>query len=279
MKAYRLITGILIHSDETFYHLDQTDWNSFINQDSLYEKVSCIIRQAQPITDAPQRLAGQILPPVGEHQEVWASGVTYQRSKEARMEEAKEAGGGDFYDRVYDAPRPELFFKSPSYRVVGPGKQVRIRQDSTWDVPEPELTLVITSSGKVIGYTVGNDMSSRSIEGENPLYLPQAKTYDGSCAIGPCVYITPRPLARETPIRLSIERAGSQVFDKTITLQSMKRTEEELVKYLFAECSFPYGCLLMTGTGIVPDHPFTLQSGDVIKISIEPIGVLENTVA
>ena len=182
-------------------------------------------------------------------------------------------------DSVYDAERPELFFKSTASRVVGTKGQVRIRKDSQWDVPEPELTLFITSSGKIVGYTCGNDMSSRSIEGENPLYLPQAKTYDGSAALGPCLYVPAEPIAPSTLIRLEISRAGEVAFENQIAIDQMKRKHDELAGFLFRECSFPNGCYLMTGTGIVPPDSFTLASGDVVRISIEGIGTLENTVA
>jgi 2-dehydro-3-deoxy-D-arabinonate dehydratase len=217
------------------------------------------------------------LAPIGS-QEVWAAGVTYMRSREARMEEARSAGGGDFYDRVYNAARPELFFKSPPYRVVGPNAPVRIRRDSKWNVPEPELTLVVNPKGKIIGYTIGNDMSSRDIEGENPLYLPQAKSYDGSCALGPAVLIDDAPLAKSTEIKIEILRAGQQVFNGQTSLTRMKREPEELVEYLYRETSFPFGCYLMTGTGVVPPDQFTLDHGDEIRITIEPIGTLSNRV-
>src|SRR5690606_16129068 len=172
------------------------------------------------------------------------------RSKVGRQEESKGAGGGDFYGRVYEAERPELFFKSTSHRTVGHLGKVRIRKDSSWDVPEPELTLVVTSSGKIIGYTIGNDMSSRSIEGENPLYLPQAKTYDGCAAVGPCILITDQTLNKDTMIRLEIARNGETVFDEIVGISQMKRTPEELVSFVYRECSFPSGSLIMTGTGI-----------------------------
>ena len=195
-----------------------------------------------------------------------------------RYEEKKSAGGGDFYARVYEAERPEVFFKSTPHRIVGHNGNVRIRKDSSWDVPEPELTLVVTSSGKIIGYTIGNDMSSRSIEGENPLYLPQAKTYDGCASLGPCIFVTQKPLNRDTKIFLEIKRNDSKVFEGNIGINQMKRTPEELASFVFRECSFPHGCLIMTGTGIVPGNDFTLQAEDEIKISIDHIGTLINVV-
>jgi 2-dehydro-3-deoxy-D-arabinonate dehydratase len=222
-------------------------------------------------------IKNELLPPIGS-QEIWASGVTYFNSKLARQEESKEAGGGDFYARVYVADRPELFFKAPAYRTVGSGEKVRIRQDSTWNVPEPELTLFITSSGKIVGYTIGNDMSSRSIEGENPLYLPQAKSYDRSASIGPGLYVSEKSLTKKTAIEMVIKRNGETVFQGTTNLGQIKRDLEELVSWLFRETSFPNGCFLMTGTGIVPPKEFTLEKGDEIRITIEPIGTLINLV-
>ncbi|HZB12360.1 MAG TPA: fumarylacetoacetate hydrolase family protein, partial [Chryseolinea sp.] len=181
--------------------------------------------------------------------------------------------------RVYEAERPELFFKATPSRVVAHGGKVRIRKDSTWDVPEPELTLVITSNGKIVGYTIGNDMSSRSIEGENPLYLPQAKTYDGCAALGPCIFVTQKPLPENTMIQLEIERGGKNVFEGNIAISQIKRKFNELVEFLYRETSFPNGSFLMTGTGIVPGNEFTLQQGDQISITIEPVGTLVNSVA
>ncbi|RYZ31702.1 MAG: 2-hydroxyhepta-2,4-diene-1,7-dioate isomerase, partial [Sphingobacteriales bacterium] len=184
MKLYKTGNGIIIESKEGFYKADINGWDEFINDDSLLEKLTALVNSGKAIkTEAPA--PSQILAPVG-NQELWACGVTYLRSKVGRQEESKEAGGGDFYARVYEAERPEVFFKATPNRITGNGGKVRIRKDSTWDVPEPELTLFVTSSGKIVGYTIGNDMSSRSIEGENPLYLPQAKTYDGCAALGPC---------------------------------------------------------------------------------------------
>ena len=214
-----------------------------------------------------------------KNQEIWAAGVTYYNSKLGRQEESKNTGGGQFYAHVYEADRPELFFKSTAYRAVGHGGKVRIRKDSSWDVPEPELTLAITSKGKIFGYTIGNDMSSRSIEGENPLYLPQAKTYDGCAALGPGILISDQPLTPTTEIQLVINRGGGVVFEGSVKLEQMKRKPADLVSWLFRESTFPDGCFLMTGTGIVPSHDFTLRQGDEIKITIEPIGTLINTVA
>jgi 2-dehydro-3-deoxy-D-arabinonate dehydratase len=214
--------------------------------------------------------------PIGD-QEVWAAGVTYFRSRTARMEEAETAGGDVFYDKVYEAPRPELFFKSNAARVRGHLDHVGIRSDSTWDVPEPEFTLAISSEGTIFGFTIGNDMSSRSIEGENPLYLPQAKNYTGSCAIGPCLVVGPTP-SPETSITISISREGAEVFSGETSLSQIKRSFEELAGYLFRSNHFANGVYLMTGTGIVPDSSFTLKEGDVVAITIEGIGTLENTV-
>jgi 2-dehydro-3-deoxy-D-arabinonate dehydratase len=205
--------------------------------------------------------------------------VTYYRSRGARMEESKDAGGGDFYDRVYSAERPELFFKSTASRTVGSGGKVRIRSDAHWSVPEPELTLVVSPKGRIVGYTIGNDMSSRDIEGENPLYLPQAKVYNGSCALGPCILVTESPLPHSTEITLEIERKNRAEFSGSIALSELKRDLKTLVEYLLRDNLFPSGCFLMTGTGIVPPSSFTLAHGDRIRITIEPIGTLENEVA
>ncbi|WP_221031782.1 fumarylacetoacetate hydrolase family protein [Actomonas aquatica] len=213
-----------------------------------------------------------------ENQEVWAAGVTYYRSRTARMEESKDAGGGDFYDRVYDAPRPELFFKATPQRVVAPGDAVKIRADSKWNVPEPELTLAISATGKVFGFTVGNDMSSRDIEGENPLYLPQAKTYARSAAIGPCIVVSDTLPGPETEIRLELVRGGETVFADATKLDQLKRPLPSLAEWLFRDNSFPCGAFLMTGTGIVPPDEFTLEVGDEVRITIEPAGTLVNAI-
>ena len=277
MKIYKTKKGIVIESAQKFYMIDE-DWDLFINNDQLIEKVKEHVESSQAINNAQAILANEILPPVAS-QELWACGVTYLRSKEGRQEESKDAGGGDFYARVYEAERPEVFFKATSHRIVGHLGQVRIRKDSSWDVPEPELTLMVTSSGKIIGYTIGNDMSSRSIEGENPLYLPQAKTYDGCASIGPCIYLTEKPLDQNTVIKLEIKRNAETVFYGEVLLSQMKRSPEELVSFVYRECAFPHGCLIMTGTGIVPGNDFTLKIADEIQITIDSIGTLINQVA
>jgi 2-dehydro-3-deoxy-D-arabinonate dehydratase len=212
------------------------------------------------------------------YQEVWAAGVTYKRSKIAREEES--VGAAQFYDKVYTAARPELFLKASPWRVVGPGGPVRIRKDGKWNVPEPELALVISPSLKIVGYTIGNDMSSRDIEGENPLYLPQAKVYDGSCAVGPVITLAgAMPPLAGVQIRLEIDRGGKRAFEGTTNLGQMARTPEDLVGWLTRETSFPHGAFLLTGTGIVPPDDFTLASGDDIRITIDGIGTLANRVA
>ncbi len=275
MKLYNTTNGIVIEQNEQFY-LVKEDWNNFINDDAVLQKANAAIATA---TTVDKSAIANLLPTIGNNQELWACGVTYYRSMVGRQEESKAAGGADFYGKVYEAERPECFFKSTPHRVVGNNGLVRIRKDSTWDVPEPELTLVVTSSGKIIGYTIGNDMSSRSIEGENPLYLPQAKTYDGCAALGPCVYLANEPLSPGTNIHLDIKRNNAVVFNGDIALSQMKRTPQELVGFIYRESSFPHGCLIMTGTGIVPGSDFTLQSGDEVTISIDNIGTLVNTVA
>lgn len=278
MKLYHITSGIMLEAEGKFYQQKNVNWDEFINQDDLLVKCEALVKSNAPMTNAESILSSELLAPL-KSQEVWACGVTYYKSKVGRQEESKDAGGGDFYGRVYEAPRPEVFFKATPHRVVGPGGKVNIRKDSTWDVPEPELTLVVTSSGKIVGYTIGNDMSSRSIEGENPLYLPQAKTYDACAAIGPCVLVTNDSLSPASVIALQIDREGKNVFEGNVTVDQMKRTPEELVSYVYRACSFPVGCLVMTGTGIVPGSDFTLKSGDIISITIEGIGTLTNSVS
>jgi 2-dehydro-3-deoxy-D-arabinonate dehydratase len=275
VKLYRTKQGIVLERDTSYHAIPGITWDELVAQDDLHQLLTDIAKQADQ-AEAPG--ADEIQAPIGS-QEVWAAGVTYFRSRNARMEESKDAGGGSFYDRVYSAERPELFFKSVASRVVGPGQNVRIRRDAKWSVPEPELTLVINPAGKIIGYTAGNDMSSRDIEGENPLYLPQAKVYDGSCALGPCVLVAPNPLPTSTAIRIQILHDGHAEFSGTTALAEMKRTPQVLADYLYRECSFPAGAYLMTGTGIVPPDSFTLHADDEIRITIDGIGTLTNCVA
>lgn len=275
MKLYKIKNGIVAEKENKFFLLKNEAWDPFINDDDVLQKTEQLIKG---LAEGDKNLVAELLPPIGDRQELWACGVTYLRSKVGRQEESKASGGADFYAKVYEAERPEVFFKSTPHRVVGNNAFVRIRKDSTWDVPEPELTLVVTSSGKIIGYTIGNDMSSRSIEGENPLYLPQAKTYDECAALGPCIYLTNKPLDGNTLISLVIKRNNAVVFEGSVAISQMKRTGQELVSFAYRECSFPHGCLIMTGTGVVPGNDFTLQSGDEIIISIDNIGTLINMV-
>ena len=274
MKLYRTTEGILVENNEGLFLTGLKDWDGLIAGPDPHSLVN-----AHAEGDAMTQLdpASLLAPIIG--QDVWAAGVTYYKSRNARMEESKEVGGGTFYDRVYNAERPELFFKSTGEHVVGPGGKVRIRSDAKWSVPEPELILVINAKGKIVGYTIGNDMSSRDIEGENPLYLPQAKVYDGSCAVGPCILLSNELAPKTTKIEIEVERNGVKEFSDATTLAELKRDPQELVGYLFRENSFPRGVLLMTGTGIVPDDSFTLDHGDIIRITIDGIGTLENTVA
>jgi 2-dehydro-3-deoxy-D-arabinonate dehydratase len=247
-----------------------------VNRDDLFEHLSSVLNSRE-LPEVDQKFTDRILAPIVS-QEVWAAGVTYFRSRTARMAESHDAGADNFYDRVYTAERPELFFKSTPHRVAGLGQPVRIRKDSHWNVPEPELALVITRGQKIVGYTIGNDMSSRDIEGENPLYLPQAKVYDRSCALGPCILVTNEAPNASTGIQLEILRAGDSAFAGSTTLAQLKRNPESLVEFLFRDNSFPSGCFLLTGTGIVPPDEFTLQSGDEIRITIDSIGTLVNSV-
>src|SRR5215472_4970441 len=273
MKLYRCRQGIVAEQNALFYQLPDSSWDQLIVHEDLFSHLAGVPGVARALDQPPR----DILAPIGS-QEVWAAGVTYYRSRDARMEESKSAGGGDFYDRVYSAQRPELFFKGTPHRVVGPGQKVAIRSDASWSVPEPELVLFITPGGKIAGYTIGNDMSSRDIEGENPLYLPQAKVYDRSCALGPCLLVSDQSLSSSTGISIEIRRGGQKQFSGSTTLNEMKRKPEELVKYLYRASSFPQGCFLLTGTGIVPPDSFTLKADDEIRITIPAIGTLLNIV-
>jgi 2-dehydro-3-deoxy-D-arabinonate dehydratase len=271
MKLYRTRSGAVVEENGAFAALPD-DWDALIARADLVTYLAQSLARFPRLTTSPT----DVLAPIAS-QEVWAAGVTYLRSKTARIEESQAAGGGSFYDRVYEAQRPELFFKAAGWRVRGPGGPVRIRRDATWSVPEPEVALYINPRGDIIGFTIGNDLSSRDIEGENPLYLPQAKIYDGSCALGPAVLIT-GSLPADTTITLRVTRARAPIFEGTTRWSRLRRAPRELVEWLYRETSFPHGCVLLTGTGIIPPDAFTLCPGDEIEIGVSAIGVLRNIV-
>lgn len=274
MKLYKRNGRVVVEHEDQFYE-SHLSWDELVNHKNLFR---FIFTQLPSFRKTNQiELDKQLDAPIGS-QELWAAGVTYLRSKEAREKESAQSGGGSFYDKVYDAKRPELFFKSLPSRISGHQNQVHIRRDSTWDVPEPELTLFISSEGTIEGYTIGNDMSSRSIEGENPLYLAQAKVYDKCASLGPCLLVLENSLEAITNIDLKIFRDNTLVFSGGTTLAKMKRSLQELADFLFLETSFPAGVMLMTGTGVVPPDDFTLNVGDRVEISIDSIGTLINHV-
>jgi 2-dehydro-3-deoxy-D-arabinonate dehydratase len=279
MKLFKTSKGILLQNNKKNFLLKE-DWDVIINRNNLFEYLSQQINDEKYFDEAGFAMIMEnfIQAPISK-QEVWAAGVTYLRSRDARMDESKDAGGADFYSKVYNAERPELFFKALAHRVAAHKEKVFIRKDSKWNVPEPELTLFINSKGKIQGYTIGNDMSSRDIEGENPLYLPQAKVYERSAALGPCLYVPEQTISLETIISIIIKRDGKDVFKNEIQLNRMKRSLTELAEYLFRECKFENGVFLMTGTGIVPPNDFTLQVNDIVEICIDNIGTLSNIVA
>ena len=274
MLLYRTTKGFLLKSEGQFFTVHGTDFDELLNLPNLYNHLLEVSRRG-PVTETPVR--EEILAPVGT-QEIWAAGVTYERSREGRREESKESGAAIFYSKVYDAKRPELFFKAAGWRVIGPGGKIRVRKDAGWTVPEPELVLVINADRQIIGYTLGNDVSSRDIEGENPLYLPQAKVYDGSCSIGPAIWVSNQPFDRNAEITLRVERAGKPVFEGNVPLLRIRREFDELVEYLYRQLSFPVGAFLFTGTGIVPPNDFTLMPGDLVRIAVAAIGELLNEV-
>ena len=273
MKIFRTNAGTIIEHEGGRSLIPHHDWDDLFRQDDLQ---SYLEHQIDSAEDSGDKNATPLSPVSG--QEIWAAGVTYFRSRDARMAESEQAGGGDFYDRVYTAERPELFYKGSARTVADPKSTVHIRADSAWNVPEPELALAIDNSGRIFGYTIGNDMSSRDIEGENPLYLPQAKIYDGSSSLGPGILICNSAIDPSTKISMEIFREGVTIFSGITTVAELKRTPKELVKYLYRHNTFPHGCFLMTGTGIVPPDNFTLQANDHIEITIESIGTLTNTV-
>lgn len=274
MKLYKKGVQVYIEHEGVFF-ASTMNWDALVNRPHLYPYLLKHLSDCSQINAMDEQ--GDWDPPIGS-QELWAAGVTYLRSKEAREKESAQSGGGSFYDKVYDAKRPELFFKSLPHRVAGNKSFVHIRRDSTWDVPEPELTLFISSEGTIEGYTVGNDMSSRSIEGENPLYLAQAKVYDRSAALGPCLLIPENPINADSLIQLKICRDEQLIFSGETSLSKMKRSLKELADFLILETTFSNGVMLMTGTGIVPPDEFTLQVHDRVEISIEHIGTLINHV-
>jgi 2-dehydro-3-deoxy-D-arabinonate dehydratase len=273
MLLYRTASGPVLESEGQWFAVP-AKWDELVNADDLAGALRMHATTLSP-DPALARAAEHPLAPI-DSQEVWAAGVTYLRSMTARMEESQTAGGGDFYDRVYRAERPEVFFKATAQRVVGPGQTMHLRRDSKWIVPEPELTLLVNRRGDTVGYTVGNDLSCRDIEGENPLYLPQAKTFDRCAALGPAILVSETPPGPETEIRIVIRRGPTTAFQGVTTLAQMKRTLTELVGFLFRDNSHANGSFLMTGTGIVPPDDFSLQAGDIVEISIDNIGTLAN---
>jgi len=277
MKIYKVGESAFISFGSDWFELKLIDWDLFLNRENLRDQIQNDLKEHNPLKGDPLTSIERFDPPMG-NQEIWAAGVTYIRSKEERKKESKDSGGSQFYDKVYDASRPEIFFKASAARTVGSGNDIHIRRDSVWNVPEPELVLFVSSTGSIEGYTIGNDMSSRSIEGENPLYLPQAKTYEKCAGLGPCLYVPEAPISLDTAIDISISRNGHSIFEGRTTINKMKRTFDEIIHYLFLECSFPNGCFVMTGTGIVPPEDITLEIGDKIQIGIEGIGELVNTV-
>ena len=278
MKLFKTREGNLLNQGVTFWVLDEP-WDQLINRSNLHGYLQSVLPGAKTLSpvQADALLNSQLMAPIGM-QEVWAAGVTYLRSRDARMEESKDSGGASFYDKVYEAERPELFFKSQPHRVAAHDEDVYIRRDSSWNVPEPELTLFINTRGEIQGYTIGNDMSSRSIEGENPLYLPQAKVYQRSAALGPCLYVPAAPISPETRIRMLIFRGGKTVYTGEVAISQIKRKLTELAGWLYRDMDFVHGCFLMTGTCLVPGNEFTLAEADKVDISIDGIGTLTNTV-
>lgn len=274
MKLYKKGGKVFIEHDGLFY-VSEMDWDTLVDHQHLYQH---LVKQLPGFQKTQSMdVEGDWDAPIGS-QELWAAGVTYLRSKEAREKESAQSGGGSFYDKVYDAKRPELFFKSLSHRLAGNNSIVHIRRDSNWDVPEPELTLFVSSAGTIEGYTIGNDMSSRSIEGENPLYLAQAKVYDRCAALGPCLLVPENTIDIQSLIHLKIFRDNQLVFEGETSLSKMKRSLQELADFLFLETTFSKGVMLMTGTGIVPPDDFTLHVKDRVEISIDHIGTLINHV-
>jgi 2-dehydro-3-deoxy-D-arabinonate dehydratase len=271
LKLFRVPGGVAVSDGPRWFRARDFSFDALFTADDP----AGWLRARLEVCEPPE-LPSVLLPPL-ESQEVWAAGVTYLRSRDARMAESEREAS--VYDRVYDADRPELFFKATPHRVTGHGGEIRIRKDSGWDVPEAELALAVNRAGRIFGCTIGNDVTSRRIEAENPLYLPQAKIYDGCCALGPCLLLARDPLPATTGIALRILRRGSSVFSGATETGRMKRRGEDLVAWLGRDNSFPSGCYLLTGTGIVPNDAFTLAAGDEVEITIEPVGTLRNRVS
>lgn len=275
MKIYKSKNRLIIEHLTEYYTLQISDFDSLINTDDLASFILAEIKNKKP-----ERLKFENInleAPIGS-QCIWAAGVTYQRSRDARISESEASGGSYFYDKVYNESRPELFFKATPDMVSGPDEIAYIRRDAKWSVPEPELTLVINNKGTIIGYTIGNDISSRDIEGENPLYLPQAKSYERSACIGPCIYIPENTISLDTKISMMIRRKKDIVFEGNTFLNRMKRNFEELRDWLLLENTFKNGVYLMTGTGIIPPDSFSLTPGDIVSIEIQDIGILTNVI-
>jgi 2-dehydro-3-deoxy-D-arabinonate dehydratase len=269
-KIYNTKAGMVIQEGEDYYFNHEVGLEQLFKSRDIFSELNTM--EKYPLSIPIDEI--DLLPPIGTSQELWASDFTYLNCKlEGRQNESE-----DFYSKVYESDRPALFYKANYRRISGHNGNVKIRKDSSWNVAEPELTLAINAYGDIIGYTIGIDMSSRSLEDENPLYLQQAKTYDGCAALGPCVLISPDPMPMSTTIHMLINRDGKNVFDGKIRLSQIKRKFTDLVSYLFRETSFPYGCFLMTGTGIMLDKGFSVLVDDEIQITIEGIGTLVNTV-
>ncbi|SFS85155.1 2-dehydro-3-deoxy-D-arabinonate dehydratase [Zhouia amylolytica] len=280
MKVFKKGSLICILYKGQIYKKYSSDWNSFINRIDLYNEILIDLKNGSffPSHMSIDELSLVSWDPPMDKQEIWCAGVTYSPSKKARMKESKTSKGAELYQLIYKAQRPELFFKSGKNRTVGHNAQVNIRRDSNNSVAEPELTYFLSSHGTIEGYTIGNDMTARDIEGDNPLYIPQAKTYEGCASIGPCLYVPESTSLLDFNINMTIERDNQVIFENTISSSDMCRNSEELISYLFNSCEFPFGCFLMTGTGIIPDQEFGLIRKDRVLITIDPIGCLVNTV-